>query len=923
MNGNPFKASIFAFFMCLVILTGGIKSFAQSASPAGGNDNSSDGQAGEENLQETLAHIRDFESKTQDELNRLDAMDQALNQAETAGPQAPAENNPQAQQVPAQAAPVKQAPAPAAPVGQAPAAASWFSKPLVWTSASGDTFKISGEARAAMGIDSSGNAIFTRANNDLDQKNWRILSNSGLNNNINTYDPAIYSSLKVVMDASVAASVVSFHLNLTVDPWSYTGKSKTQLVTSEWGDTARVQYLSVGGTPYTLGAIVNTLGYGGAFAMPEVKINGKTVPATSIASSIQNQWGQTDIFNVPAAQMDYTFQPVREAWVDIKPDDQLKLRIFPMGYENQALTTDDPLKLSNNMEWWAESPWIDGWQQGNFNAGVPPVTYTKGYWDKSLASLAQDGDGQHLTALRGVALQANPTDKTSLDATIATPKTPWQDYDQMSTLDGAARLKQFIGDLFYVGAVGTMHEGYDLNEVTDAENYVGAVDSGLMILKWLKLSAEYAASNSIYDENSPGYTTKYNGKAYYVSLSTASNPDEEEMLKKDYFGMNPVDKKEQFFKSTIYFARMDQGFESSLSDYNGTRSDSFWADHLTFYPSEYRYLPGVVPFSSEYDMAPFAIGNGIDYGRSVVSWRGDVNLLEGKLQGLADVRHVTDNNGNNIETVSRLQGTYQATDKLTTRAIFISNDLPKTVTGVDPFLTVDNTASTPYLNTAVQGGQDPSLKTGSLGARYELTDWSAINGVWEYTNDFTLSSGDFPQGDLNSTYFSTYTQNGRLYTQEVPFLYDQSYFEQAPYPYYNIFKTGLELIPTAKWHVYLDYTRNPNKFAGNIDDNMNHYGIETSYVPTPKIGFYARYTLSQGYDINRLVNDKELDDRDYNNFFFETRMVLPHDITMSIQYGVGPAYNVQTSSSNPYLAYYSTGVLQTQHIVRIIFDKKF
>ena len=154
-------------------------------------------------------------------------------------------------------------------------------------------------------------------------------------------------------------------------------------------------------------------------------------------------------------------------------------------------------------------------------------------------------------------------------------------------------------------------------------------------------------------------------------------------------------------------------------------------------------------------------------------------------------------------------------------------------------------------------------------------------------------------------------------------MYDQGYFEQAPYPYYNIFKTGLELIPTAKWHVYLDYTRNPNKFAGNIDDNMNHYGIETSYVPTPKIGFYARYTLSQGYDINRLVNDKELDDRNYNNFFFETRMVLPHDVTMSLQYGVGPAYNVQTSSTNPYLAYYSTGVLQTQHIVRIIFDKKF
>ena len=411
-----------------------------------------------------------------------------------------------------------------------------IASPIAYTPiTTSDTFKISGEARAAMGVNSNGGAIFTDANTDLDQKNWRILSSSGLNNNINTYDPAIYSQLKVVMDASIAASVVSIHLNLSADPWSYIGKSNAQLVTSEWGDKARVQYLSVGGTTYTLGSINNTLGYGGAFAMPEVKINGNIVPAVSIASSIQNQWGQTDIFNIPSAKMDYTFQPVREAWVDIKPTDELKLRIFPMGYENQALSTDDPLKLSNNTEWWAESPWLDGWQQGNLNTGVPPVTYTKGYWDKSLASLAQDGSGQYLTALRGVALQAEPTDETSLDATIATPKNPWQYYDQMNTLAGAARLKQFIGDLFYIGAVGDMHEGYNDNEQTDAENYVGAVDSGLMILKGLKLSAEYAASNSIYDEDSPEYTTKYSGNAYYVSLEAAS-PQDEDMLKKDYFG---------------------------------------------------------------------------------------------------------------------------------------------------------------------------------------------------------------------------------------------------------------------------------------------------------------------------------------------------------------------------------------------------
>ena len=869
----------------------------------------------------TTSRAQDADSGTTSDKNV--AVNTALNSIEEAE-QALASSNQTLQPASSPAAPsVAVAPSPvAAPpapvvVPLAPAAAP--SSPVA---ASSNTFRISGEARTAMGIDSNGNAIFTRSNADLNERNWRILSSNGLNDNINTYDPALFSRLKVVMDASVLSSVVSVHLNLVADPWSYTGKSNAQLVTSLWGDTAKVQYLTWGNTSYTVNSIVNGLRLGDSFILPEIKTNGNKVPAISVPGNFVNQYGQTDILNIPAAKIDYSFQPVREAWVDIKPTEEFKLHIFPMGYEDQALTTDDPLRLSNNMQWWAESPWIDSWQRGNLNAGATPVSFTKGQWDKTLSYFTKDSDGQRLTALRGASLDWKPGDETSLDATIATPKTLWQNYDQMTALAGATRLKQFIGDSFYMGAVGDMHEGYNDNEQTDAENYTGGVDAGLMAFKWLKVSAEYAASKSIYDEDSPGYTTKYNGGAYYVSLSTASNPNEEDLLRKDYLSMSPIDKKEDFYKSTVYYARMGQGFESSLSDYHDTRSDSFWADHLTFYPSDYRYLPGTAPGLSEYDMEPFAIGNGMDYGRSVIRWRGDVNLMEGKLQGLADVRHVTDNDGNNIETASRVGATYKATDKLTTKVLLLWDALPKTIAGVDPFVT-DGSTGKNLLNTAVVGGQDPSLKTGSLGARYALTDWAALNGVWEYTNDVTLGTDNFPQGDLNSSYITTYVRNGKTYTEMVPFLYDQGFFEQAPYEYYNIFKTGLELTPVDKWHIYLDYTRNPNKFAGNIDDNMNHYGIEACYIPTPKIGFFARYALSQGYDVNRLVNDQKLDYRNYNNFFFETRMILPKDVVMSIQYGVGPAYNVATNTSNPNLAYYATTVLQTQHIIRIVFDKKF
>ena len=782
-------------------------------------------------------------------------------------------------------------------------------------SSSGNTFKISGEARTSVGIYSNGNAVFTRANADLDERNWRILSDAGLNNDINTYDPALYSRLKVVMDASVASSVVSVHLNVSVDPWSYVGKSNTQLVTGEGGDTAKVQYLFWGNTGYTVNQIVNTLQNGDSFALPEIKTNGNMVPATSVNSTFNN------IFNIPSAKINYSFMPVREAWVDLKPTDEIKLHIFPMGFEDQALTTDDPLKLSNNREWWAESPWIDGWQQGNLNTGAVPVSFTKGQWDKTLSFFTKDSDGQRLTALRGALLDFTPTDETSLKAEIASPKTLWQDYGDITTVPASVRLKQFIGDSFYVGTVTNAHQGFTDNEQRDAENYTGGMDTGFIPVKGFKVSAEYATSESHYDETSPEYATKYKGNAYYASLEASSNP--EDMINKDYYNFLPIEKTDNFFKSRLYFARMDEGFESSLSDYHGTRGDSFWGEHLTFYPSDYRYLPGISPGLSQYDLEPFSIGDGIDYGRSVFAWRGDTDLLEGKLHGLADIRHVTDNNGDNIETVSRTAWTLDATDKLTTKALLLWHDLPKTTAGVDPFLIEDNTAGQAYANTAVEGGQDPSLKTGSLGARYELTPWAALNGVWEYTNDVTLGTNYFPQGDLNSNYFTTYTQNGKVYEESVPFLYDQSYFEQAPYPYHNIFKSGLELIPMDVWHVYLDYTRNPNEFAGNIDDNMSHYGIESSFVPTSKIGFFARYTLSQGYDVNRLVNDRELDFRHYNNFFFETRMILPKDLTMSIEYGVGPAYNIITSNTNPSLTFYATTVVSTQHVVRIVFEKKF
>ena len=140
----------------------------------------------------------------------------------------------------------------------------------------------------------------------------------------------------------------------------------------------------------------------------------------------------------------------------------------------------------------------------------------------------------------------------------------------------------------------------------------------------------------------------------------------------------------------------------------------------------------------------------------------------------------------------------------------------------------------------------------------------------------------------------------------------------------HIFKTGLELVPMDKWHIYLDFTRNSNVFAGNIDDNMNHFGIESSYLITKNWGLFGRYTYSRWNDLGQLSKTiPEIDYRGYHNVYFSTHWVFAKDSWLSLEYGVGPAYNVATNVFDPRLAYYASTVLNTQHIFRLSVLKKF
>ena len=214
--------------------------------------------------------------------------------------------------------------------------------------------KVSGEAQLRLGLDSD-NLIWKRANWDMNERNWRMLSNNGLNNRQDTYDARIYDRLRVNLDANKddENDGFAFHSDITVDPWSFTGKSPQTTVTGTWGDTANVRVLYIGNTQYSLNQIFMTNRFGDSFILPELKLyNGKT-SATTISGAFVDQFTHlSDIFSIPQMDINFQFQPVRELWVDYNKDDRMHLRLYPIGYENQALSFDDPLKLSNNHIWW-------------------------------------------------------------------------------------------------------------------------------------------------------------------------------------------------------------------------------------------------------------------------------------------------------------------------------------------------------------------------------------------------------------------------------------------------------------------------------------------------------------------------------------------------------------------------------------------
>ncbi len=773
--------------------------------------------------------------------------------------------------------------------------------------------RITGETMLSFGV-APHDFIWKRANYDLNERNWRVLSEAAYNNRFNTFDTRVYDSLSVNLDTE-NESGFNFHTNVTVDPWSFTGKSSKFTVAGAGGDSAEIELRYWSNTRYTLNDTVYTLFNGDSFSIPELKVvNGRILP-TNITSSYSN------IFSIPETKIYRTFQPVREFWFDyINEDAGVKFRAFPIAYQDQALTSDDPLMITNHHKWWAASPWLKRYAPGNYNSGASPADYTKGSWDDTYSTV-RDSTGKYLTALRGASFELGSPDSISFSTTVATPKDLWQDYEEVDNYITASRLKGYALDNLLLGATFTSRTGFNVDDKnrTDARNYVGGADVSLELIEGMKAQAEVLTSQSYYDELNEQYKTKARGNAYYFTLINRY-PNKELITLSDAYNETKMDKDESFMlKSKFYLARMDEGFDSSLSNYRDTRDDDFWSRHISFRRPFGYFSPGLSSaYVNQDELDATRLGDGIDKGRSTIGFRLE-NFYQDVFSNLFDVRNVHKNNGKYVETVVRDEITLKPIEKLTLKGLLLYHDLPKTKGGIDPF-NMDPDTDIGLANTAVPDGEDPSIRTGSLGLEYAFEEWLKANLVWERTNDYYLAYGNFPNGIFNDANLSrTYSEYGNVYRDWNRWLYNQAIFPQAPYPFYNVYKAGIDFSPFEKLNLYLDYTYNEFKMAGQNSDNMNHVGLQMVYEPTDKIGLAFKYTYSM-WKNPVLVSEGNTKTTGHHNFFSEFRYLPTKDDELILQYGEG-------NSSSVGRLYDPTGgallTIDTAHIFRAYYRRKF
>ncbi|MBU0759190.1 MAG: tetratricopeptide repeat protein [Candidatus Omnitrophica bacterium] len=749
--------------------------------------------------------------------------------------------------------------------------------------------RIKGEYKMSVGVTTE-DVIWKKANADYNERNFRMIDHNFPKTN--TFDTRVYDRFKVTFDTNKDAEGFNLHSDITVDPWSFVGKTDKFTVTRNGGgDRVEMELKYWSGTRSTINEILYTLDTGASIATSEYKVSDGKMPSTTVS----DLYGNT--FTIPEKDIDFTFQPVRELWFDFNQEDY-KFRVFPYGLEDQALSSDDPMGLSNHHIYWEPSPWLDEWKPGHINTGTTPDDFWRGEWSDDLTFFTRDSDLKRLTALRGVAFQGNLLGNTDMSMTVASPKGLWDDYGEVNAIPGAMRTKTQLTDSLMIGTIDTFRIGYDDDNNTDSYNNVLGVDASYDLNPSTNIVGQVAMSKSEYDRTS-SYKTEKNGTAGHLA----------------------VKKETGLGNAKLAITHMDETFDPGLANYRETRKDMHWGRHIHFKKPLEQDAWGGTSLKYE-DVEPFRIGDGVDIGRDAINFRLDSrDAFDSKMDNLIDCRYVRDSEHKYVEGVFREENTLRINPRWTSKLLYIYHDLPKTKGGIDP-IQYDSDTGEFLKNTAIEDGNDPSLSTYSFGLEYAPEEWISLFGIYENTNDYRFGTGNHPNGLLNSTYFTTETIEGKVYRDEIAQLYSQGWFDLPPYDRFNIFRAGISLRPTEKLGIDFDYTKNDFKFASGIDDNINHIGTTLKYKFNPRLTGFLKYTFSKLYNMYRLNTTGDLKYENHHNVFMEFNCNVTEYGLLVIQFGEGSVVSpVWGATASPYGDFYPT--LDTQHILRIYYHGIF
>ncbi len=727
----------------------------------------------------------------------------------------------------------------------------------------------------------------------------------------NTFDKAIYSQYQLNIDYTPDKRW-SYYTQIVVDPWSYVGTTGEQVAQNNQNRNIRLRY---------------NLKYFGAFnstikevyrnditdriTFPYIKVHDGHLTGGTVVEGMDDYDGVPGnkrglSYNIPEHDLDTELRPFRKMWVDYKEDDW-HVRAFALADETQALTTDDPLKLSNNRDYWQQSPWLYQYY---------PVRYfsdgsiKRGYYSDALSYNARDSEGNRLVLLRGASYEAN-FDQTYIAATVAAPFTPWDEkYFAADNIPGAVRVKHQATEKFMIGGVYTFRTGLIDNSAADFNQVVG-VDVKYDLNENIAFTAEIAGSHRDLDMKTDEATrTSTEGYAYKAELAG------------DYDHRH--DGHTQWLLS---YAQMDRRFETLNSQYLSTRDDRFWGTHLTF--AEYP------------DLEPFKLGDGLDANRWVVRFNWKEKLFKERFYNEFDIRNVhkmentnylnpvsrtyEEMNTTNVETVTRDEITVKLNPRVTAKGLFRWRALPRTLTGVEPVFTGyyfpkdDLDLHDFYIqNSAVTGGQNADQFTYSGGLQYVIDPSLTVEGFYERTNAIP----DFPRGLLNEFFRNPVERvDGILIDRMQNFMYSQGSVLKAapPYPFYTITKERVIYRPDSRVTYTLHMTQNGYKAAGGIDDNINHAGLGVEFSQNKKLKWFADYTYSRQIDIPRFISSGETDVvyAAHHNFYANVDYRINAASIFRAEYGVFGLGGDQLVGNSYAPSAFSLPTIDTEQLFRV------